>query len=1196
MSPGETDSDAVILTDEGGLVRFWNNAAARLFGWSASERLGRPLRECFPASSPAERGDYLARLAGAADWDGTVEALRRDGRPLRSRVRVQAMRDEGGALLGALSLFRPDEAVGTTGIAGELYAAELLDCMPAHLAVLGPEGHILQVNRAWREFALENTPGGGAPGSTGVGANYLHLCRSCSGERCEEALSVADGIEDVLRGRRGSFQLEYSCDSPEEPRWFLMQALPLAHPGAGAVVAHHNITARKKAELKVATQNHLLELALSAARLGVWSLDVRTGRIECSEEASRILGSNERIGDLEAWSRMIHPEDLETTKSTLRRSLEGGLPFFAEFRVIFPDDQVRWLASLARVEHGADGEVLAAVGTVEDISERKRTERTLLSYNRILEFIATGADLQRTLEEVVHLVEEFLPRSLCSVLVVDPSGRRLRFGAGPSLPGAYNRAVDGVPVGPKEGSCGTAAYRRQTVVVEDIEADPLWDDYRALATQHGLRSCISVPIFAGGNAPGTTRGAVLGTFALYSRQPGPVLSPALSILSEAGLLAREVLEKIDSRATDLAGLQSARVAEAAHLAGVAIERELAEQAVHESEERFRSVLDSLPAAIYLKDTEGKYLFVNKATSTVLGVAGSDWIGKRARDLLPGGVTDLLERNEARARESGGRVDERLTFRQPSGREVVVLSTYFPLFHRDHGIHSICGILTEITELVSAQRQFFQLWTHSPEPLCVVRPDGYFDRLNPAWTRLLGCSEGDLLARPLLEWVHHDDQTAAESAFQRLAAGELSQRFEVRFRAADGSYRWFSWTVLRPPEERSVYGFIRDVTEERLLGDQFRHSQKMEVIGQLASGVAHDFNNLLTVIIAECDYLLGEMGPDDPKTEPLSEVLAAGQRAAELTAQLLAVSRKAFVEPRVLDPNFVVTSSIKMLRRLIGEDVSLETVLNLVPSIRIDPGQLQQVFMNLTVNARDAMPDGGCLRIGTSSLVLGADASPELAELEPGLYAELTFSDTGTGILPEVKAHLFEPFFTTKGVGKGTGLGLATVYGIIRQARGMIWVESQVGLGSVFHILLPGETELALPFQPVSTPLPRGTETILLVEDDAGVRRVACAILAAQGYPVLTAADGGEAIRIARDHEGPLDLLLTDVVMPELGGRALADRIRGLRAGLRVLYMSGYTDDAVLRSGVETSRDLLIQKPFSPRTLALRVRETLDRSP
>jgi PAS domain S-box-containing protein len=332
-----------------------------------------------------------------------------------------------------------------------------------------------------------------------------------------------------------------------------MQVLPLTLPGAGAVVAHYNITARKKAELQVATQNHQLQLALSAARLGMWSLDVKTGRIECSEEASRILGRTERSGDVEEWSRMIHPEDLETTSATFRRSVARGLPFFAEFRVAYPDEQIRWLASLARVERGADGEVLAVVGTVEDISERKRTERTLLSYNRILELIATSANLQRTLEEVVHLVEEFLPRSLCSVLVVDPSAQRLRFGAGPSLPEEYNRAVDGVTISPKAGSCGTAAYRRETVVVEDIETDPLWDDYRALAARHGLRSCVSVPILAGGNAPGTTRGAVLGTFALYGRQPGPVVSPALSILSEAGLLAREVLEAMDVRATDRRG-------------------------------------------------------------------------------------------------------------------------------------------------------------------------------------------------------------------------------------------------------------------------------------------------------------------------------------------------------------------------------------------------------------------------------------------------------------------------------------------------------------------------------------------------------------------------------------------------------------------------------------------------------------------
>ncbi|MFO0930284.1 MAG: ATP-binding protein, partial [Gemmataceae bacterium] len=376
--------------------------------------------------------------------------------------------------------------------------------------------------------------------------------------------------------------------------------------------------------------------------------------------------------------------------------------------------------------------------------------------------------------------------------------------------------------------------------------------------------------------------------------------------------------------------------------------------------------------------------------------------------------------------------------------------------------------------------------------------------------------------------------------------------------------------------------------------QFQQAQKMEAIGRLAGGVAHDFNNLLTVINGYGDLLLAVLATDDSNRPALAAIREAGERAARLTSQLLAFSRKAIVEPKVLDLNDVVEHSQRLLSRLVGEDIHLITVLDpAVPRIRIDPGQLEQVIMNLLVNARDAMPTGGQLTIETHPLFLSGHDLAGHPALHPGRYAELVVSDTGCGMSDETLTRLFEPFFTTKGQGKGTGLGLAVVHGVVEQAGGLIRVHSRVGQGTTFRILFPAVPEsTGGSAGGVASPL-RGSETVLLVEDEDAVRTVSRIGLESQGYVVLTAESGPDAVRLAEEYPGPIHLLVTDVVMPGMGGRQVVETIRGRRPGLRVLYMSGYTDDAVVRHGVSDATDAFLQKPFTPLTLARKVRQVLD---
>jgi PAS domain S-box-containing protein len=385
-------------------------------------------------------------------------------------------------------------------------------------------------------------------------------------------------------------------------------------------------------------------------------------------------------------------------------------------------------------------------------------------------------------------------------------------------------------------------------------------------------------------------------------------------------------------------------------------------------------------------------------------------------------------------------------------------------------------------------------------------------------------------------------------------------------------------------------------ERRQLEEQYYQAQKMEAIGQLTAGVAHDFNNLLTAINGFAELIKMELLPADPLAEMIDKILHSGERAARLVSQLLAFSRKQIIAPQLLELNYIVDKLGKILPRIIGEHIEVKTSLDPdLGLIKADSYQIEQVIVNLAVNARDAMPQGGHLVIETANAVLDENFTATHLGVQPGDYILLSVSDTGSGMSEEVKAHLFEPFFTTKELGKGTGLGLATVYGIVKQNGGHIWVYSEVGLGATFKIYLPRvrDTELPSPQPKVAAEMPRGSETLLLVEDDMSVRELAQRVLEAQGYTVLVAPNGQAALELAGRHLAPIPLLLTDVVMPGMSGKVLAEQLVQTRPDLKVLFMSGYTDEAIAYHGILIPGVSLLQKPFSPINLARKVREVLN---
>jgi len=449
-------------------------------------------------------------------------------------------------------------------------------------------------------------------------------------------------------------------------------------------------------------------------------------------------------------------------------------------------------------------------------------------------------------------------------------------------------------------------------------------------------------------------------------------------------------------------------------------------------------------------------------------------------------------------------------------------------------------------------------------------------------------------------VHKEDHERVLREINSAWEQGLETEFEYRIVARDGTIHWWQDKGRLISDEqgnRSGWlGIILDITKTKELEQQLRQSHKLESIGLLAGGIAHDFNNMLTAINGYSELTLRRLKKDDPLRRNIEEIKKAGQRSAVLTHQLLAFSRQQVLQPVVLDLNEVITDTIKMLRRLIGEDIQLSTTLNRkVGRVKVDPGQLSQIIMNLAVNARDAMRLGGKLTIETANIFLEPAYTQQRIDFLPGAYVLLAVSDTGTGMSDETKGHIFEPFFTTKDVGKGTGLGLATVYGIVKQSGGNIEVFSEEGVGTTIKIYLPRVAEQVgvTKIRDTSSGMPEGTETILLVEDEELVRNLSSQILKECGYTVIEARNGLEALELCETGDCKFDLLLTDVVMPRMGGRELAEILAARLPNLLILFTSGYTDSAIVRQGVIETSTNFIQKPFTFDALACKVRELLD---
>lgn len=638
----------------------------------------------------------------------------------------------------------------------------------------------------------------------------------------------------------------------------------------------------------------------------------------------------------------------------------------------------------------------------------------------------------------------------------------------------------------------------------------------------------------------------------------------------------------------------------------AIRRRTAEEAEREQRQWFETTLASIGDAVIATDAEGRVTFMNAVAAALTG-----WDIEQARQLPLRSVFHIVNEQTGdlvpspidiviRQGVTVGLANHTLLIAK-DGRRIPLDDCGAPI-QRDGQTLGAVLVFRDATERRSAQREIEKserryrlLFESNPQPMWVYDHESLaFLAVNNAAVHQYGYSAEEFL-RMTLKDIRPAEDIPALLEDVRQPAAAFHRDGPWRHRKRDGSI--ISVEITSHPiqydgrDARLI--LVTDITERHKLEEQFQQAQRLESIGRLAGGVAHDFNNLLTVINGYAAQILSDLPATSPLARRVAEISGAGQRAASLTQQLLAFSRRQLVHLSILNLNAVITEIETMLRRLIGEDVEL--VLKLAPDLgntKADAGQMQQVLMNLAVNARDAMPQGGSLLIETANVFLDENYCESHPEVRPGPYILFAVSDSGTGMTPEVQQRAFEPFFTTKPVGSGTGLGLSTVHGTVRQSGGWIWVYSEPGSGTTFKVYLPRTDEAVLASPPIVKTDVRGHETILLVEDQEEVRALAVTVLERYGYRLLSAAGGEEAISLAEGYPGPIDLLLTDIVMPGMNGRTLAKQLAAGRT-LRILYMSGYTENAIAHRGILDPGLDYIQKPFTPEALAEKVRQVLD---
>jgi PAS domain S-box-containing protein len=1321
----ESVREATLVVDAGLRIVMLNRAAEAFIGWSEAEAQGRLLADVCPLTpaAPATGEDvqdvpfrHWIALESAEALEGQARLAPREGSAREVSWRIARASAGGDDAEGFVITLRARASVNALlDTVGESeYRRRIVEAEPACVKVVAPDGTLVDMNAA---------------GLAMIQAASLEEAQS---QPLIEFIAPAhrasfSGLHrTVMAGATGTLQFEV-VGRRGGVRWLETQAVPL-RDADGRVAAllgvTHDISERKSAEQALKDSRSRYQTLLDVAPVGVFQTDARGATTYVNPHWCRLSGlqPDEALGD--GWLRGVHPDDIERIRHGWRRATARRRADATEYRLVRPDGTVSWVLGHAIPELDADGRFTGYIGTITDVTARINAERVLEMQNQVLAMVATGAPLTDTLNTLLRLVEEQAPGMLSSVLLLDPDGVHLRVGAAPSLPEAYVRLCDGIVIGDNAGSCGTSAFLKRAVIVEDIATDPLWAHCAQYALPFNLRACWSTPIF-------DVHGAVLGTFGMYFREPRrpqesheriaqlTIHLASLAIArhreesalraSESRLAAAQSRARLGSWEFDAESMSASWSAEMYRLFGRGIDgpvptveeildllhpadRGKAERALQEAIARrtpltlelrsnpdlgavrwFRSSIDPLfdengrvvrfagttldvtdtrraeeelrrvnrdllmlsrvNQALVRSDEEGELIEhfcrivvetagygaasvvpLEGAASEGNRVSGSDATADLQALAADAAVAGAVVRRVMHERTAlaiplgaGSETWGALLILAPDDRDLdeaevaLVVELAADLAFGVHALRARKAHRLVQEELMRSERRFRATFEQAAVGVAHVSPEGRFIRVNRRLAEITGYAGEELVRRTLTE-VTHPASLAADAAHRaRLLSGELNTYdLEQRFIRKGGSVveTHITTSLVRREDGQPDYfiAVVQDITAKRNLEAQLRHSQKMEAIGLLAGGVAHEFNNVLSVILGNAELSLADSQAGAELGDSMHAIVEAANRGADITRQLLAFARKETSAPVVLDVNARVVSLSRMLSRLAGEDVSLETSLSADTwPIRLDPTQFDQVIVNLVTNARDAVQGVGAISLATRNVVIDASHRETSHELSPGEYVCVTVSDTGVGMDAKTQERIFQPFFTTKPQGKGTGLGLAVVLGITQQAGGHVSVESAAGKGASFRLLFPRSLE---PLRTPATPRRKdsaltGTETILLVEDEAPLLALTRRSLESYGYHVIPAGSPGEALLQAEHHAGEIALLLTDVVMPTMNGRDLYERIVALRPGIRVVYMSGYPADIVARRGEIDAGTVYVQKPFVLASLAKSVRRALD---
>jgi PAS domain S-box-containing protein len=948
-----------------------------------------------------------------------------------------------------------------------------------------------------------------------------------------------------------------------------------------------DISDRLAAKSRLVLSEESLRLATEAAEVGTWDLDLVTDELTWSDRTKAMFGISPDVPcSMDDFYGGLHPDDQDATSVAFATALDPGIRavYDVQYRTVGKEDRVvRWVAAKGKGIFDADGRCVRAVGTAIDVTAQKAALARQAFMLEVVDLLR-GGETGQALESACAALGRYFGVSRVGYGQLDPREEVFRYtvcwtdGSVPPLLGDLPAHAFGVKI-VQRLSAGS------TVVVGDLFSDTLSDEPETLETASNVdtRAILVVPFL---------RGPRLRTIIyLNDRNARRWSLEDVAFMEEVAERLRQVIDRAD-----------------------------AEAALAASEAEFRTFAQAMPNQVWASAPDGNLNWFNERVYAYGGAKpgeldGDGWVAM----VHPEDVPVAGEKWQA-ALQTGDTYETEFRLRRQDGAYRWHLGRALPIRDLDGKIGRWIGTNTDIEdqkattealarlnatlahEVTERTADLDRVWRNSQDLLVVVDASGAFRAVSPSVEAILGWTPEDLVGQTALGFIVEEDQASTNAAIEAAAVGLLDV-YENRYRHKQGGFRWLSWVAA--PEEGLIYASGRDVTAEKSAAeelartqDALRQSQKMEAVGQLTGGIAHDFNNMLAVVIGSLDLLGRRLDGEDARSRRyLEAALEAAQRAATLTQRLLAFSRQQPLRPEPTDLNKLVAGMSDLLRHSLGTDVRLETVLGGgLWRVDADPNQLENVILNLAVNARDAMPEGGRLTLETQNAHLDERYVAHEPGLGVGQYVLLAISDTGAGMPADVIAKAFDPFFTTKPVGKGTGLGLSQVYGFIKQSGGHVKIYSEVGEGTAIKVYLPRLVgrDATTPASDATPYLPLGDsqELVLVVEDEPAVRRFTVDAMGELGYRVIEA-DGAQAALQLVDAHPNIALLFTDIVMPDVNGRKLADEARRRRPGLKVLFTTGYTRNAVVHNGVLDPGVQMIGKPFTIEQLAAKVREVLD---